>query len=277
MADVTWKLNGLDLDEDLGGYLGAVTVWRPAVSVRGTTIVIPGQHGARRPGLPVYEEPQVTIQLVRDEVETQSDLEEKVNQASALLAQPSLTVTRVSGDLETSAVASLVSIAADGFIPGRAGSATALLAVPGVFFRRPVWTSPDLAFAGDVTSVELAGLSGSTAPIPDAVIRITGPRTNPYVTDPSTGTGIFWQGTVAAGQHLFLCPKPLSARLSANAADWLSGGTDVSGAVSFPAAGRLQMWPVVQTATTRKVLVSATGTGGTAASKLAVRAQGSHL
>lgn len=152
-----------------------------------------------------------------------------------------------------------------------------LFAIPGTFFRAAAWTSADLAFAADLTMAELSGLSGSTAPIGDATIRVTGPATSVTVTDPTTGAGITWSGSLAAGQYLFMRPRPLSARISSLSSEWTSGGTDVSTGLDFPAAGRLQLWPVVQSATVRKVLINATGDGRTTATKLAVQAQGAYL
>ena len=276
MGDITWKLNSYDLDEALGAFLTDTTVWRPNVTVRRSPITIPSVHGTTSPAQVVFDEPQVTISP-KWNCASQADLEEKTNHARALFAQPTLLLGRVSGGLETSAKANLVSISEADFLVGQTASCVILLAIPGVFFRSTLTTGDDLDFSTDLASVEIGGLSGSTGPVPDATIRITGPCTNPYVTDPLSGTGISWAGTLTAGQYLFLRARPLTGRVSTDPDSWVAGGTDVSAQVSFPAAGRLQLWPVVQTATSRKVLLSATGTGKTAATKLAVSGQGSYL
>ncbi len=276
MGDITWKLNSYDLDEALGAFLTDISVWRPNVTTRRSPITIPGVHGTTSPARVVFDEPQVTISP-KWNCADQAELEEKTNQARALFTQPTLLLGRVSGGLETAAKADLVSISESDFIVGQTATCTVLLAIPGVFFRSPVVTGDDIDFSTDLASVEIPGLSGSTGPVPDATIRITGPCTNPYVTDPLSGTGMSWPGSIDAGQYLFLRPRPLTGRVSTDPDSWVAGGTDVSAAVSFPAAGRLQMWPVVQTATTRKVLLSASGSAKTAATKLAVRAQGSYL
>lgn len=276
-TDVTWKINGLDLDTALGGYLTSVTAWQSPVTVRRTPIVIPGVHGTKTRSAVVLDEAQVVIQIAWDEVTSQADLQERVSHATALLTQPTITLTRISGGLETSAAAELVSIAPDDFVPGRGAKLLAIFAIGGVFFRGPTVTSAEIPFATDLINAELTDLAGSTGQILDAVARVTGPRTNPYLTDPTTGTGLQWTGTVPAGQYLFMSAKPLSARLSANQTDWVSGGTDVSAALSWPAAGRLLLSPVVQSGTVRKVLISATGAAGSAASKLTIRAARSFL
>lgn len=281
-ADYTWLLNGYDLDS-VTGRLGAVTLWRPPISVRRSPIIIPGQHGSLDLGLPVFEEPTLTIG-VRSNGATQAALEAAVSNLVGLLAQPTLTVTRVSGGVTASAVARLTSADIDeGFQPAGAGipgqsTPVAVFALPGVFFREAAAAGADLAFTTDLTNQAVSHLAGSTAPIVDPVVRITGPATQVSVTDPGTATGISWAGTLAAGQYLFLGPKPLSGRISSTSSAWTSGGTDVSPAVSYPAAGRLQLWPVVgATIDDRRILISASGTGRTAATKLAIRAGRSFL
>lgn len=276
-SDFGWAVNGIPFETAFGPlFLTDATLWRPPVEVRRTAITIPGQHGSVSPGLPVYGEPKLPI-VLRSIQASQAALEEAVNQAITILTGPNITLSRTSGTRTTSAVAQLESLTPEDFTYRKMARITAVYAIPGVFFREAAALSTDNVFSSDLVNVEIATLSASTAPIPDAVVRITGPCVNPSVTDPWTGTGISWAGTVAAGQYLFLCPRPLSARLSSSSGDWLSGGTSVVGAVSWPATGRLQLWPVVQSATTRKVLLSATGTSKTAATKLCVRAGASYL
>ena len=276
-SEHTWKLNGIDLDTALGdGFISDVSIWRPGASTRRPVVTLNGVHGSISPGLPVFEEAKVNIALRFVEA-GQVDLEERVNHVRALFGQPSLTLGRVSGGIETSAAAKLEAISDDDYVVGLTNRTVIQLALPGVFLRETVATSADLAFNADLLNAEVASLSGSTAPIPDAVVRVTGPATTVSVTDPSSGTGIYWAGTLAAGQYLFLTGRPLDARISANATGWISGGTSQLANVSFPAAGRLQLWPVVQSPTARKVQISATGTGRSAATKLAVRAGRSFL
>ncbi len=276
-GDITYKLNGYNLDTGLGAFLTDVTVWRPPVAVRRSPLVIPGVHGTVRGRLPVYDEPQVTI-APKWRVANQAELEERVNQMQALLGQPTLTLSRVSGGVETSAAVELVSITPAEFVVADTATCTILLAVPGVFFRGAVATGTDLAFSANLTNAEpLAALSASTGPIGDAILRVTGPCTNPSISDPNTGTGMYYTGTVPAGQYLYLCARPMVARISTSAAAWLSGGSDVSSLAGFPAAGRLQLWPVVQSSTVRKILLSATGSSRTSATKLAIRGQAAYL
>lgn len=276
-SDHTWKLNGIDLDTALGdGFISDVSIWRPGASTRRSVITLSGIHGAISPGLPIFDEARANIGL-RFVEQSQAALEERVNHIRALFGQPSILLGRVSGGVETSAVAKLESISDDDYVVGVTNRMVIQLAIPGAFMREAVATSDDLAFSADLVAAEVASLSGSSAPVTDAVVRVTGPATTVSVTDPSSGTGIYWAGALAAGQYLFLAARPLDARISANAADWTTGGTSELANVSFPAVGRLQLWPVVQSPTVRKVLISATGSGRSAATKLAVRAGRSYL
>ncbi|PFG17183.1 hypothetical protein ATK74_1746 [Propionicimonas paludicola] len=276
VGDIGWLVNGLDLEIALGGSVQSAGMWRPSVSTSRTLIQTAGEHGAVAVGLPVYESPTLNIELLV-RASSQTDLEGKLSQIHAVLGAPNLTVTRIYKSGSLSAQAVLASIGHSDFVFGSLTRVLISLSIPGVFLRGDVWTSDVLAANWDLTGAELTGLSGSTAPIGDAILRVTGPCTNPYVSDPTSGTGLQYTGTVAAGQYLFMSARPLKARLSTSSTDWLSGGTDVSAALTYPAAGRLQLWPAVQSAMVRKVLFSWTGSGRTTATKLTVRAQGAYL
>ena len=276
VGDIGWLINGLDVESALGGSVQTSGLWRPPVSVARTLVKMAGEHGGIAVGLPTFEAPTLSIELLV-RASSQTDLEAKIGQMHAVLASPALTLTRIYAGGSVSAAAVLMSIGHSDFVFGSLTRVVVGLSIPGVFLRGPVWTSDLIPAQANIVALGLTGLSGSTAPIGDAVIRATGPCTNPYVADPTSGTGLQWTGTVAAGQYLFMSARPLKARLSASSADWASGGTDVSAALTYPAAGRLQLWPAVQDATSRKVLISMTGSGRTSATKLTVRGQGAYL
>lgn len=276
MSVPAYLINGLDLATALGLTLTDDTTWRSSVSVRRSPITIPGQHGTLNPSRPVIDESKVSVDAWAIAA-SQAQLEEAVNQFNALAMQSTLTLTRASGGITTSAIANLVSIAHSDYVEDTAAHLVALFAIPAGLFRETVANGDDIAFSANLVNTELVALSGSSGPIVDAVVRITGPATSVSITDPGTGTGLTWAGTLAAGQYLFLCAKPLSGRISANASDWISGGTDQSPLVSHPAAGRLELCPVVQSGTVRKILLSASGVGRSAATKIAVRAGRCYL
>ena len=114
-SDYTWLLNGVDLDQVTLGLAG-VTLWRPPVSTRRSPVTVPGRHGTIRSGLPVFEEPTLTIG-VRTPGASMAALEAAVNAVAGVLAQPSLTVTRISGGITMTTQAELVSSDMDaGFV-----------------------------------------------------------------------------------------------------------------------------------------------------------------
>ena len=270
-ADLTWKLNGVDLDSD-PGFLTSVSVWRPNLSTRRTPIVIPGLHGSVDAGLPVFDEPTVTLS-VRVSQTSQQALEQAVNNLVRLAAQSVLTLTRVSGGITASAAARLVSANFEDFLVGATERLLIVLAVPGVFFREDAQTSAQQGFAADVSNAPVGHLGGSTGPIRDAVVQVQGPATAVQVSDPASGTGISWTGSLAAGAFLYIDPASLSAWISASASDWSKAGTDATAGVDYPPAGPLALWPRAD----GQVWFSAAGTGRTSATRIALRAGRSFL
>jgi hypothetical protein len=272
----SWLINGLTLGSALGLQLTRDTTWRMGTTNRRTTVTLPGIHGTINIGLPVYDEQQIVVDA-NVKAATEDSLEEAINQLLALCGTPTLTLTRSSGGITSTAAAELVSIAHDDWVPVVATHVVAIFAIPDAMFRGPIVTSDDLVFSGTLTAQEIASLSGASAPISDAVVRVTGPATSVTLTDPSSATGITWSGALAAGQYLFLRGRPLMARISSSATDWLSGGVSVLAAIGYPAAGRLQMFPVIQSATIRKIQLTASGTGLSGASRLCVQGRKAYL
>ncbi len=271
----SWLINGLSV-ADIFGKLTAETTWKMGTANRRTVAQLPGIHGSLALGLPVLDEPTVTLDVLF-RAATEAQLEEAVTHFQALCATPTVTLTRVSGGVTTTADASLVSVGHDGWVPGASSHLTVVFAIPGAMFRGPLVGVDDVVFSGALVAHELEPLSGSSAPIGDAVARITGPATSVSLTDPSSGTGMSWSGTLTAGQYLFLRARPLMARISSVSTDWWAGGTDVLGQIDYPSAGRLQLFPVVQSATVRKIQISASGTGLSGASRISVLGRQAHL
>ena len=272
----SWLINGLDVATALGLRLTQDTSWRMGTANRRTTVELPGVHGNINLGLPVYDEQQVTLDA-NVQAATEGALEEAISHFLALCGTPTLTLTRISGGVTSTADAALVSIAHDEWVPSVSTHIVAVFAIPGAFFRGPTVTDADLVFSGTLTAQEIAALSGSSAPISDAVIRITGPATSVTLTDPTSGTGLTWSGTLGSGGYLFLRGRSLMARISGSPSDWLSGGTSDLDAIGYPAAGRLQLFPVVQSATVRKIQLTASGTGLSGASRLCVQGRKAYL
>ena len=281
MSDLQWGINGVMLPSVRGEMFSTeATVWRvPSITPDRRALVVAGQHGSLEFGSPVFSEPTVTI-VARFRYRTMAELEQAVGWFNSLAMAPSVTLSRLSAGVTATAGARLVSISHDEFVWSNefvTAKVTVVYAIPRVFFSEVKTTSDDLDFSADLNNSEIASLSGSTAPVVGAVVRLTGPLTAVLVTDPLSASGISWAGTLAAGQYLFLDTADLTARISANAGDWLSGGSNVTSGLDYPAAGPLQLWPIADdTIGAQKIRLSATGAGRSAATKLAVRAGKSH-
>jgi hypothetical protein len=87
-------------------------------------------------------------------------------------------------------------------VPVTDGLITVELTIPDGFWRDATDTTLatlPAAFTGVVT-----GLAGATAPMNDLQFNITGPVTNPRITDNESGSWVQYTGTVAAGKTLVL-------------------------------------------------------------------------
>ena len=244
-TDCTWLINGFDLDQLSYGLLAA-TVWRGKISARRSTAVVPGRHGVVTTGMPpTWDEALVSITHAAQE-SSQADLEAAVNRLLTVLTQPELVLTRISGGIVASAKAELVSVdpGAD-FLAGSWAETVAVLAIPDVFFVEAA-ASSTVAFATDLVGAEITGLRGSSAPVVDAVVRLTGPHVGPLsLTDTGSGTGLaVADAGLAAGEYLFVDAADLRAWRSASADEWVPAGATLP--VDYPARGPLQLWPAVE-------------------------------
>ena len=275
---LSWSVAGVDLAR--WGIQNS-SLWRPGISVRGQTIQSPGRHGVISAGLPVFEEPLLTFNLRHfghyghfDEGEIEAASMDLIG----TLQSPGLIVSRTSGTLTTTAAGRLVSITPDLFVAGVVHAYNVIVGLPGVFLR----TEPAVSDLGVVTSGverEASHLAGTTAPVADAILRVRGPLSAAQVADVLTGTGLSWAGSLTGSQYLYLDAGTLTARRSTSASAWLSGGTDVSGQLSYPAEGPLQAWPRMQGTdpTDRRISLRITGSGFGGTTAVAVRAGGSYL
>ncbi|MGW6229339.1 hypothetical protein ACWFQT_19725, partial [Cellulosimicrobium cellulans] len=209
--DVTWSLSGVD---SIRWGLQSVSMWRPPVTVRRTSLEVPGRHGAISAGLPVFEEPTVSLTMWLHG-STQDDIEDATLELVGLLTAPGLTLSRTSGNLVTSAPAVLVSVTPDEFTTAREATFEVVLAIPSALLRAPAADSA-LAASGAVL-----GLTGSTGPVGDAVLRVKDPN-DFELTDVVSGTGVSWSGTLP-GWHLFIDTATLRAWLSQDPGAWAGG------------------------------------------------------
>lgn len=273
MVDI-WSLSGVDTAR---WSIRSGSTWRAPVQVRTQSLEIPGQHGTVPIGLPVFEVPQVSLDL-KCGLGTQATVESISNELLGLLGAPGLTLGRDSGGVVTSAVPRLLAVSLGEFIWNNSARFTALLDVPGVFFRAASADSTPTVVV-DGTTYTIATLAAGTAPVTDGVLRFLGPLTAVTVLDPVSGTSVTWTGSLTGGNYLFLHPATMVARTSATSTLWASGGTDVSGGMSRAPSGSLQIWPrmVAADPAVRSSRLTVTGTGFTGATALTVRAQPAYL
>ncbi|MFG2076983.1 hypothetical protein [Nonomuraea maritima] len=154
---------------------------------------------------------------------------------------------------------------------------TAVMRIPGVYWRDLF----DTTWSGAVNAADqlVTTLAGSTAPITDAVVRVTGPAVNPAVTDVATGGTVSRSSGLSAGQRLLIDCGQMRARLVTTDTWDMTAGTDVTGQIAATGPGSAFRWlhltPSVAVGDphSRAVLVTAAATSTTAASKLEIRAR----
>ncbi|TYB71250.1 hypothetical protein FXF51_02090 [Nonomuraea sp. PA05] len=162
---------------------------------------------------------------------------------------------------------------------------TAVVEVPSVYWRDETTTT--WAGNADADDQPITTLAGSTAPIVDSVIRVTGPISSITVTDVATQgkLGLLTPGSnsLAAGERLLLdCAAMRAALVTTDTWD-LAAGSDRTGVVSVFGPGSASRWlhltPAVALGDpfSRAVLISCSGSGVTAASRLELRARRSFL
>lgn len=132
--------------------------------------------------------------------------------------------------------------------------------------------------AASGTVQEVTTLQGATERITDAVVLVTGPITNPRVTDQATGAYVQLNTALAAGQfwrvNVGTWATRYGAGLGLGSAD--TTGTDGQSLTVFGgSANQAAFLPLVPVRDTglRRVKVALTGTGITGATRLSVRAR----
>jgi hypothetical protein len=235
MAKATLALNGIDLGK---WTVARGTFYRPPVSTRRTVVQVGRRHGVAPVGLPVFDEPKVTLELApRVQSGDDDELEALDSELLGLLASPTLLLRRTVGSSvhEADAVLESATPSADTFRFGHTSRWSVSLAIPGVFLRGLT-----------AQTVTASGFDWGTAPVADAVARFAPGTVDPFIRDETSKTGVSWAGTVPSDRYLFIDSATLRAwtSTSATAWDWVSSA-DVSSMVDYPAPSPLQLWPSV--------------------------------
>lgn len=165
--------------------------------------------------------------------------------------------------------------------PGAVARFTVALNFPSVFWQdvdAQVWAQAALVSG---TTYAVPTLDGSSAPISDAVVCLTGPATSPVkVADANTGAFVRLNANVPAGQtwrvNTATWESRMGATLGPDSAD--TDGTDMAAATDsggrYPSLLRLTPRP---DAGTRRVKMAVTAAGMAAASTLTVSARRKFL
>lgn len=162
---------------------------------------------------------------------------------------------------------------------------TAVVEVPSVYWRDETTTTWE--GSANTTGQAVTTLAGSTAPITDALIRVTGPATNITIRDVATqgAVGLLTSGSnsLTASERLLIDAAAMRAALVTTDTWDLVAGTDRTGVISVFGPGSASRWlhltPAVALADpfSRAVLINCTASGTTVASKLEVRARRAYL
>ncbi|WP_378786609.1 hypothetical protein ACFMQL_20575 [Nonomuraea fastidiosa] len=157
--------------------------------------------------------------------------------------------------------------------------------VPGVYWR----DEAEATWQGSVTAPDqvVTTLAGSTAPITDALIRVTGPATNFTLTDMASGGSIgmtvFLANVIPEGQRLLIDAAAQRAALVGTDTWDLDGGTDRTGAMVVSGPGSATRWihltPAIALGDpfSRAVIVSCSATATTSESAVEIRARRAYL
>jgi hypothetical protein len=154
-----------------------------------------------------------------------------------------------------------------------------VLRVPGVFWRDTTpadWSTNTLG-----APVRVSTLDGATAPVLDAVLRVTGPVTGLRVTDVVTGGWLSYPGTLAAGRQLRVHCGRMDAH-EAPGVTWEGTEANATGAITTGGPGSgfrfLALTPhAVTSAHDRGVRVLVEGTATTDATLVETRARRAYL
>jgi hypothetical protein len=140
------------------------------------------------------------------------------------------------------------------------------------------WTSTPTIVSGNF--YEITTLQGATGPTNDAIILVTGPVTNPKLTDFTTGAYVQLNQTLTGSQFWRLNMATWSTRYGASLT---LGSTDATGtdgqASTVFGGGKAQFLRLVPSVVTglRRSQISLTGTGITSATTISVRARRKFL
>ena len=278
MAGVDYALNGVALDSQYCRVALGSTLFA-GVSVSRSKVSAPFRHGTIPSGFaPSFEERSVTLKVTAFRAGALGRADAAgldSSRLARLCTAPSLTLARRVNGQAQQAVVELASLEADdgGTVLDRLTPFTAVFAMPQVWWRDPNaydrqvaanttdWLWPSAVqwrqeywtrwsgTANDSPSLLIPLSSGipdgmfGDAPVTDPIIRLPKGVSSASVTDPTSNTGVIWQGAVNANAYTYVDVGNCLAWQSTADHQWTQSGTDVTGGLDYPAGGLLQCWP----------------------------------
>lgn len=295
-----YTIDGVSLNDPKGRWFTERTAKRRGVPARRSRrVVIPGRNGNIFIPDDDYEDGTVAIVLIVQEFD-----ENGIPGGAAQAAINLETVLEIVGQNQrmVNVVENLgtysrktqaeISTSIDGSHIGsglKAYRVPILLSVPGSFWKdgaaTPNFTAP---VVNGSNTVVVDTLEGSTAPIREGVIRLTGPidsqmAVRAITRDSNLSTvavadAVFNSG-LAAGQYLYIDLKTFTARRSTSATAWTTGGTDVTEFLDYEKSGPLQLLPTrfATGSTKREVRITVVAAGTSSTSEIEIRAERTYL
>ncbi|UNL65064.1 hypothetical protein [Bifidobacterium longum] len=278
MAGVDYALNGVALDSQYCRVTLGSTLFA-GVSVSRSKVSAPFRHGTIPSGFaPSFEERSVTLKVTAFRAGALGRADAAgldSSRLARLCTAPSLTLARRVNGQAQQAVVELASLEADdgGTVLDRLTPFTAVFAMPQVWWRDPNaydrqvaanttdWLWPSAVqwrqeywtrwsgTANDSPSLLIPLSSGipdgmfGDAPVTDPIIRLPKGVSSASVTDPTSNTGVIWQGAANANAYTYVDVGNCLAWQSTADHQWTQAGTDVTGGLDYPAGGLLQCWP----------------------------------
>ncbi|WP_424183858.1 hypothetical protein ACOBQX_18025 [Actinokineospora sp. G85] len=287
----TYAVDGVPLDHPAGCWkLLAATQVRPLPGARAASVAVPGRPGE----LPLVgaDVEATTVGLTLGITGVSPD---GVNQGAAGLDANLAALYGVFGvrhrllDVRFTPAPGVAEVAAEATVTAASepqvwiGAARARLAVvlriPGAYWRDvapSTWSTTTLG-----VPVRVSTLDGSSAPVLDAVLRITGPVTGLRITDTATGGWVSYPLTLAAGRALRVHCGRMDAHEGASIA-WDGTSANATGRITTGGPGSgfrfLALTPqAVTSAHDRGVQVLVEGTATTDATLVELRARRAYL
>jgi hypothetical protein len=287
----TYTVDGVPLDHPAGCWkLLAATQVRPLPGARAASVSVPGRPGELPTVREGFETTTVGLTLAVTGMTPEgidqgaAGLEDNLRALYGVFGTRhrllDVRYTPAAGTLELAADAKAVTASEPTVWTGAARARlTVVLRIPGVFWRDPApvdWSTSTLG-----APVRVSTLDGSSAPVLDAILRITGPVTGLRITDIETDGWLAYPGSLAAGRQLRMhcgrmdaheAPSVTWDGVEANATGRILGGGPGSGFLF------LALTPApVTSAHDRGVRVLVEGAGTTEATLVELRARRAFL